>query len=148
MLMSLGLFVFDVKSLPFSQRERSTSWRWAESGRIGVRPGYQYVGQGEDKITLSGVLTPEITGGRMELDAIRDMADEGKAWVLMQGNGKHQGFWFIDAVQETGSYFFPDGTARKIDFRIDLKRADEGEPDNIGDLAQLADRLLGTSNIA
>jgi len=148
MLMALGLFVFEVKTLPFQSRQRSTSWRWASNNRLGVRPAYQHMGQGDDQITLSGTLAPEITGGPSQLNALRDMADKGQAWVLMQGDGVSQGFWFIENIDETGSFFFPDGSARKIDFTVQLKRADEGATETIGDLALMSDSLINTGNLA
>ncbi|MEZ0150137.1 MAG: phage tail protein [Candidatus Reddybacter sp.] len=148
MLLALGLFVFEVKTLPFQSRQRSTRWRWASNNRLGVRPAYQHLGQGDDQITLSGTLSPEITGGISQLNDLRTMADKGQAWVLMQGDGVSQGFWFIETIDETGSFFFADGSARKIDFTIQLKRADEGARETIGDLALMSDSLVNTSSFA
>jgi uncharacterized protein len=125
MMMTLGMFVFEVKSLPYQQLQRSTQWRHSSQNRVGQRPAYQYLGPGEDTITLSGTLLPELTGGRMTLDDVRIMADEGKAWPLIEGSGRVYGFWSVRAVNETSSAFFQDGVPRKIDFTIDLVRVDE-----------------------
>lgn len=125
MMMTLGMFVFEVKSLPYQQLQRSTQWRHTSQSRVGQRPAYQYVGPGEDTITLSGTLLPELTGGRMTLDDVRIMADEGKAWPLIEGSGRVYGFWSVRTVSETSSVFFQDGVPRKIDFTIDLIRVDE-----------------------
>lgn len=125
MMMTLGMFVFEVKSLPYQQLQRSTQWRHSSQKRVGQRPAYQYLGPGEDTITLSGTLLPEITGGRMTLDDVRIMADEGKAWPLIEGSGRVYGFWSVGAVNETSSAFFQDGVPRKIDFTIDLVRVDD-----------------------
>ncbi len=38
-------------------------------------------------LTLSGVLMPEITGGRLSLLALEQMAEQGKAWPLIEGSG-------------------------------------------------------------
>lgn len=127
MMMTLGMFVFEVKSLPYQQLQRSSQWRHASQARIGQRPAYQYLGPGEDSITLSGILLPELTGGRMTLDDIRIMADEGKAWPLIEGSGRVYGFWSVRAVTETDSVFFRDGVPRKIEFTIDLVRVDESD---------------------
>ncbi len=35
-------------------------------------------------LTLSGVLMPEITGGRLSLLALEQMAEQGKAWPLIE----------------------------------------------------------------
>lgn len=125
MMMTLGMFVFETKSLPYQQLQRATQWRHASQNRVGQRPGYQYLGPGEDSISLSGTLHPEITGGRVTLDDVRIMADEGKAWPLIEGSGRVYGFWAITGVSETSSVFFADGVPRKIEFTVDLVRVDE-----------------------
>jgi hypothetical protein len=137
MMATLGLFVFQLKTAPFQQLRRSTRWRWASNSRIGVRPSYQHLGQGEDAITLTGTLLPEITGGRVSIDALRVMADAGKAWPLIDGEGTIYGLWFIDSIEETRSVFFKDGAARKIEFSLSLKRADDSKIDQLGSLTRL-----------
>ncbi len=127
MMMTLGMFVFEVKSLPYQQLQRSTQWRHPSQNRVGQRPAYQYLGPGEDRITLSGTLLPELTGGRMTLGDVRIMADEGKAWPLIEGSGQVYGFWCVTDVQETNSVFFRDGVPRKIDFTIQLVRVDDSD---------------------
>lgn len=127
MMMTLGMFVFEVQSLPYQQLQRSTQWRHPSQSRVGQRPAYQYLGPGEDTITLSGTLYPEITGGRVTLDDVRIMADEGKAWPLIEGSGRVFGFWCITGVEETSTVFFSDGVPRKIDFSINLVRVDEDD---------------------
>lgn len=124
-MMTLGMFVFEVRSLPYQQLQRQTQWRHSSQNRVGQRPAYQYQGQGDDTITLSGKLLPELTGGRMTLDDVRIMADPGKSYPLIEGSGRVYGYWVITGVQETSTVFFPDGTPRKIDFSIDLLRVDE-----------------------
>ncbi|RQW71343.1 phage tail protein [Halomonas sp. YLB-10] len=134
MLMALGMFVFQTRSVPYQQLQRATQWRHASQSRVGDRPAYQFVGPGADTITLSGTLLPEFTGGRLDLDEIRDMADEGKAWPLVEGTGRQYGLWVITGVNETSSTFFRDGAAQKIEFTITLEHVDDQRTDMIGNL--------------
>ena len=134
MLMALGMFVFQTRSVPYQQLQRATQWRHASQSRVGDRPAYQFVGPGADTITLSGTLLPEFTGGRLDLDEIRDMADEGKAWPLVEGTGRQYGLWVITGVNETSSTFFRDGAAQKIEFTITLEHVDDQSTDMIGNL--------------
>ena len=144
MLMCLGMFVFEASSVPYQQLQRSTEWRHASQSRVGDRPAYQFVGPGTDTITLSGTLLPEFTGGRLDLDEIRDMADQGKAWPLVEGTGKQYGLWVITRVQETSSTFFRDGAAAKIEFTLTLEHVDDERTDLIGSLTTSAiARLAG-----
>lgn len=142
MLATLGIFVFQLKTAPFEKLARSSSWRWASQNRVGQRPAYQHVGPGEDTITLTGSLVPELTGGRATLDALRLMADSGKAWPFIDGEGHIYGLWFIASMQETRSVLFKDGAARKIDFSLTLKKADDSKVEQIGSLARIGLGLL------
>lgn len=134
MLMALGMFVFETRSVPYQRLQRRTEWRHASQSRVGDRPAYQYIGPGTDFITLTGTLYPELTGGRLDLDEIRDMADEGRAWPLVEGTGRQYGLWVITGVDETSSTFFRDGAAAKIEFSLTLEHVDDERTDLIGDL--------------
>ncbi|WP_253028387.1 phage tail protein [Halomonas sp. OfavH-34-E] len=138
------MFVFQTHTVPYQQLKRSTSWRHASQSRVDDRPAYQYVGPGEDRITLIGKLLPEFTGGRVDLDEIRDMADQGQAWPLVEGTGKQYGLWVITRVDETSSTFFRDGAAAKIEFTLQLEHVDDARTDLIGSLTTSAvARLAG-----
>lgn len=119
-----------------------TGWRWVGNNCVGKRAAYQFAGPGDDTITLSGVLMPEITGGPTTLDALRLMGDQGMAWPLIGGDGTIYGLWMIQSVEETKSAFFADGTARKIEFSLSLKRADDTNIDKLGVITRLGLGLL------
>lgn len=131
MLMALGLFVFGMQTTPYQQLQRQVSWRHASSSRVGARPARQYIGPGDEIITLSGVLYPEVTGGRISLAALEAMADMGKSWPLIEGTGWFYGLFVIEELATTSTEFFPDGAARKIEFSLKLARCDD-EPSLIG----------------
>jgi len=124
MMMILGQFVFKLHTTPYQQKQQNTPQRWANNNRIGNRPAYQYLGPGEDTMTLSGALYPELTGGKSSLKKLHDMARTGKPYIMMDGEGFMQGWWIIDSIQQTDSVFFVDGKPRKIDFTISLKQTD------------------------
>ena len=46
MLMVLGLFVFERRTLPYQSMQYSKDYRWASNDRIGKPPAYQYLGGG------------------------------------------------------------------------------------------------------
>ena len=131
-MMALGLFVFGLDTVPYQQFQRQTSWRHPATSRVGRRPGRQSTGPGDDTITLSGTLYPEITGGKVTLAMLRYMAETGKAWPLLEGTGYFYGLFSIEDISETGSLFFQDGSARKIDFSLKLVRVDNDVPDVVG----------------
>ncbi|HGL3703300.1 TPA: phage tail protein, partial [Enterobacter hormaechei] len=118
-------------------------YRWPSNSRVGKRDAFQFLGVGEEKITLAGVLYPELTGGRMTMTTIRLMAEEGRAWPLLDGTGMIYGMYVINSVSDTGSVFFSDGTARKIDFTLTLTRVDPSLAALYGDIGKQAETLIG-----
>ncbi len=141
MLMALGLFVFGMKTLPYQQLQRQVTWRHPSSSVVGARPKRQFVGRGDEVITLSGVLYPEITGGRISLAALEAMADEGMAWPLIEGTGWVYGLFVIEEMATTATAHFPDGAARKIEFTVKLTRTDD-EPSLLGTVGKELLNLL------
>lgn len=142
-MMALGLYVFSLHTVPYQQLQRATNWRHPSTSRVGRRPARQFVGQGDDTITLSGVLYPEITGGKISLAALQAMADDGKAWPLIEGTGVMYGLFVIEEISQTHTFFFPDGAARKIEFSLKLTRTDS-DPNLLG---QVTDKLRGLLGI-
>ncbi|MFX6133636.1 phage tail protein [Acinetobacter baumannii] len=121
MMMIFGMFVFSIPTATYQQLQRTTSWRHVSNSRVGDMPAYQFTGKGEDVITLDGSIVPEF-GSQMSLTALRLMGDTGKSFPLIAGNGKIYGLWVLKSVNETQSYFFKDGTPRKIEFTLTLEK--------------------------
>lgn len=143
MMMVLGLYVFGLRTVPYQQLQRQISWRHPSVSRVGKRPARQFIGPGDDSITLSGVLYPELTGGKLSLAALEAMADTGKAWPLIEGTGIFYGLFVIEEISQTHSTFFPDGAPRKIEFSLKLTRVDD-EPNLLG---QITGKLLTMLNL-
>jgi phage protein U len=124
MLAALGLFVFEMGSMPYDELRRRAEWRHATAARVGARPASQYVGPGEDTISLSGALVPELAGSQSAIETIRTMADEGDAWPLVDGEGRVFGVYVIRGLEERQSGFIATGLPRRIEFALDLERID------------------------
>lgn len=120
MMMALGMFVFSLRTASYQELKRVTNWRHPSNSRVGAAPAYQFVGKGEDTITLQGVIYHEITGNRFMLDILRLMGDTGKAWTLIEGTGRIYGLVIINDLEEGRTYFFKDGAARKTEFTLKL----------------------------
>lgn len=133
-MLALGLFVFGLDTIPYQSFQRSRTWNHASNARVGRRAASQFTGPGDDTITLAGTLYPELTGGKLSLALVSYMADKGKAWPLIEGTGDYYGLFTITSIDETKSYFFQDGSARKIEFSIVLARVDDETPDMLGEI--------------
>jgi phage protein U len=132
MMLALGMFVFSLHTLAYQELQRQTDWRHASNNRLGAPPARQFLGRGEDTITLPGILLPELAGTVLSLDALRHMANTGKAWPVIEGSGRIYGLWIIESLSETKTIFFNDGTPRRIEFSLTLKRIDDDRIDLLG----------------
>lgn len=140
MMMTLGLFVFMLRTVPYQELQYQRSWRFPTNSRVGLRPSTQFLGPDNDSVTLSGVLLPELTGGRLSLFALEQMAELGKAWPLIEGSGTIYGMYVVESLSQTKSEFFSNGTCRRIEFTLTLKRVDESLTEMFG---SLGDQLSG-----
>jgi phage protein U len=122
MMMCLGTFVFSLRDGAYEQLTHDLSWRHARTERVGAIAASQFVGPGDDSIQLSGLIAPPLTGQYSSLATLREMADTGRPWALVTGDGLLLGAFAITTLKETQSLFFPDGTPRKVEFQLGLER--------------------------
>ena len=142
MMLALGMFVFSLSTLAYQELQRQTEWRHPSSSRVGAAPARQFIGRGDDSITLPGIIFPELAGTTLSLDALRLLANTGKAWPMIEGTGRIYGLWVIESLSETKTVFFRDGTARRIEFTLSLKRIDDDQLDLIGAASSLGMSVL------
>lgn len=141
-LMAFGMFVFGLETAAYQDFQRQTEWRHGSTSRIGTNPARQYLGRGDESITLQGVLLPALAGTVLSLDTLRTMADTGKAYPLIEGTGRIYGVWVIESMTEGRTIFFNDGAARRIEFSLSLKRIDDGRVDLLGSAISSAGNIL------
>jgi len=77
-MMAFGYFVFNLYTTPYQTQQHDKEWRHPSNSRVGARPSYQFVGVDEEAMTLSGVLMPEITGGRISLELLEKWATSAR----------------------------------------------------------------------
>ncbi|OOF47013.1 oxidoreductase [Rodentibacter trehalosifermentans] len=137
-LAALGVFVFTRQTVPFQSLDRQSSWRHPTNSVVGQMPKTQFTGKDSETVIISGRLIPEITGGTLSLAMLELMAESGAAFPLIEGaNFMLMGFFVIESIQETRTELFGDGTARAIDFTLNLKRTDDPL------LIELAQNVMG-----
>ncbi|MFM0244253.1 phage tail protein [Paraburkholderia sediminicola] len=130
MLMSLDQFVFGLNTASFHELQRRTSWKHPTTARVGARNARQYTGQGDDTITLTGLLTPNQFGTLQSLVTLRSMANAGDAYVLVDGAGRVYGAFIIEGINEGQTLHMQDGTPRRVEFTIELARVDDSDVKN------------------
>lgn len=143
MMMALGMFVFSLPTVAYQELQRKTQWKYASNARLGRRDARQFTGPGDDTITLSGWVAPELTGSLYCFDALRLMADTGKSWILIQGSGRIYGAFIITELSETRTVLDGYGSPAKVEFSITLERTDDNVPAllGLGDISDLRNML-------
>lgn len=123
-LMSLGMFIFGMDTLPYQKLTQSAEWRHAQTDRHQAPPASQFLGRGQDKISISGLCVPEIAGDFGAFDTLVAMGDTGDDWPLMDGIGRIFGNFRIVTLEREHLTVMAGGLPRHIGFTIELQRAD------------------------
>lgn len=63
MLMGLGFFVFERRTLPHQSMQYSKDYRWVSNDRIGKPPAYQYLGEGKPRVPCRARFTLKSPAG-------------------------------------------------------------------------------------
>jgi uncharacterized protein len=121
-LMTLGLFVFGMDTLAYNQLQRKMSWRHGKSERHAALPATQFLGPGEDTISIEGMLVPEVQGSYTAITRLIEMADSGDNWPLTDGDGNVWGNFEIQNIDQRHRAIMAGGKPRIVDFGIDLNR--------------------------
>lgn len=124
-LMSLGLFVFELPTLAYDELQRTTDWRFARNPRVGARDAVQFIGPGEESISISGTAIAELQDGRASLDQLKEMAASGDEWAMVDGTGQVFGAFIIERIKEGHKVLTDQGVPLKIDFGIELSRVED-----------------------
>lgn len=124
-LMNLGTYEFEVNTAAYQALRRNSDYRWPMQNRLTKAPVRQFVGQGDDKITLSGRIYTAFKGGLGQLDQMRETAKQAQPLNMVDGTGKVYGKWVILKITENQSQLIAGGAPRRIDFSIELGSAQE-----------------------
>ncbi len=126
-LLMIGGFKFSLNTAVFQEKRRSTSYRWPAQERTGQLDALQFTGPGEDRITLPGIVYPEFKGGTDQVDSLRKIAAQGKPLRLISATGVMLGVWVIENIEDVATFFKPDGTPRRQDFTVTIRKYSDAD---------------------
>ena len=125
-MVGLGAMRFEIDALNFNQLERSFAYRWEPQKRLGRRPAMQFMGPGEETITLQGTIYPNhpaFAGGLAELNAMRSRSETGAFFNMgarVGTRGLALGRWCVRSIRDIQSYFHHNGQPSKVEFTLEL----------------------------
>lgn len=122
----IGNFPCWVEQAPLEKFSRARNWRWPSQARLSRPNALQFVGAGDDTITLSGVIHPheDKCGGKAtSMDDLANLANGGEPQlVIIPGWGRVLGKFAITDIKEDYSHMLDDLRPRKVAFSVTLKR--------------------------
>ena len=127
-MLAIGDFKFSINTAAYQSLQRSINYRWQSQERIGRMPAQQFVGIGEESISLDGIIYPHFNNeGIKQITEIEIMAADGLPLDVIDGGGNSYGQWVIISINETKTIFFSNGAPRKVEFTISIKKYGKDE---------------------
>jgi len=126
-MMKLGTFGFQTSTAAYQELRRVSDYRWQAQNRIGAKPAQQFLGIGNDEITLNGVVFPIIIQNKATrpMEDLRKLAALGNPQRMIAAPNGQTGYilgqWVIMQVSETDSAFAQGGLPQKVEFSLTLK---------------------------
>ena len=139
-LFNVGGVVFELTPLNVEDVDHSTSSDFVKHPVMGAQQPVEFMGPGDDKLSLSGSIFPRALGGEAELALLEDLQRQGQAVLVTRGMSR-LGWFIITSLRRRHRYLSPNGIGRKIELTIEIERA--GKPESSGDASGLLTRLFG-----
>ena len=125
-LAGLGELRFEISDLVFQGLERNFQYRWEAQNRLGRRPAQQFMGPGEETISLEGVIYPNhpmFSKPMASLNKIRSQSMTGQPFRFganVGGQGRNLGRWVVKSIRDKQSYFNQQSSPGKVEFTIEM----------------------------
>jgi phage protein U len=135
----LGAHMFRSTGFSFTGLQRETHTEWSSIDVTGREQALHWTGPKGQDMTIKGALFPVEFGGLATLDRLRADQAAGRVMPLVTGSGHVLGLYVVESVSEDMSHHTGDGSPRKVDYTIKLKRATGGGSGLAGIAAQMLD---------
>lgn len=128
-LMAWGPFRFEVGKTAYEEFQHRHGARWEKHPIIGRRPAGQYLGPGEEMVTLRGcIYTEYVPEGAAEMVAdLVQAAGLPNVYTLISADGTIHGPFRLEKARRAGSFIAPDGQAQKLAYDLEFAAHDDGD---------------------
>lgn len=133
MLYMLGTLSLLTGGMSIDAMERNTSASIATKPLIGAYQAHEFTGEGDEEITLSGQILPQVLGGMNELETLHQMRRAGTRFPVLRGDGWRPGWFVITAISEQHREIVGNGVGFVVQHSITMVRteADAGSGQQI-----------------
>lgn len=127
MLYQIGPVTMDTRPFNADKFSRSAGADIAKKPTIGGLKPKEFMGEGDETITISGKLLPTKIGGLTELGTIDGLRVAGTALPVVRGDGRSLGWYMIESVRETHKDLGANGIGFVVSYSITLTKS---QPNN------------------
>lgn len=120
MLYQIGAVTLDTTPFNVDEVDRDASADFAVKPVIGVAPRREFMGEGDDELTLSGQILPSKIGGLVELETLHGFRRSGRQLPVMRGDGKMMGWFAITRIVERHADLERNGVGFTVAHTISL----------------------------
>ncbi len=140
MLYLVGAVALDTAPFSIDEMERTASADFAVKPLLrNSPPAREFMGEGDDTITLSGQLLPERIGGLTELETMHGLRRAGQRLPVMRGDGRMLGWYVITEIRERHAQLGRSGIGGTLEHTLTLVKVDPAgaSPSLLGSLISL-----------
>jgi phage protein U len=120
----VGPLQFSITPLNAHAIDRAASTDYAKKDVIGRRRVYEHTGEGDDRVTVRGLLFPYKLGGLGSLTLAHTIREQGQPQMVVRGDGRVFGWYVITEVSEKHTYLAGDGVGQQVEVELTMERAD------------------------
>lgn len=123
-LFLIGSVLIDTFPLSADGVDRETGADYAEKELLGRLKGREFVGEGDEVITLKGKILPHnlLMNGLPMLNVLHGLRKAGEPVMVMRGTGTVMGWFVVTSVKESHTFLDPMGVGQVIDHEIKITK--------------------------
>ncbi|EFO30921.1 phage P2 GpU superfamily [Roseibium sp. TrichSKD4] len=122
-LAALGMFLFAPSIGSYEELEHTWNFKWAKPDPIGSPPVKQWMGKGDEELSIIGGVWPEIQpSGTWKIDRLAKVAGLGVPLVFLSGSGTVFGLWCVEQIHKRDTLIEEWGIPGAIEYEIYLSK--------------------------
>jgi phage protein U len=142
MLYQIGPLGLDTRPFSADAMTRSGGADLATKALMNTLQGREFMGEADEKITITGQLLPTKIGGMTELEMAHGLSRSGTVVPVMRGDGKMFGWFVIESVSEQHADLSRYGVGFTVKYSLDLVKVKTDQSASAGGSAGIVGMLL------